>query len=81
MPKSLTFNERDGYVIEAGVEKELYDYIAAGYSYRVLLRRDGRREYDIFEFVRASKFGRSFVKRNQYVLGETGIIAGIKKSL
>ena len=81
MPKSLTFNERDGYVIEAGVEKELYGYMAAGYGHRVLLRQDGRHGYDIFEFVRASKFGRSFVERNQNVLGKTGIVAGTKESL
>ncbi|KIW56878.1 hypothetical protein PV05_05496 [Exophiala xenobiotica] len=81
LPKSLAFNERDGYVLEGGAEKELYGYIRAGYGHRVLLRRDGRNGYDIFEFVRASKFGKSFVERNQHVLGGRDIAAGDKTKL
>jgi hypothetical protein len=81
LPKSLAFNERDGYVLEGGAEKELYGYIRAGYGHRVLLRRDGRNGYDIFEFVRASKFGKSFVERNQHVLGGRDIEAGTKAKL
>jgi hypothetical protein len=81
LPKSLVFNERDGYVLEGGAEKELYGYIRAGYGHRVLLRRDGRNGYDIFEFVRASKFGKSFVERNQHVLGGRDIAAGNKAKL
>lgn len=81
LPKSLAFNEREGYVLEGGAEKELYGYILAGYGHRVLLRRDGRNGYDIFEFVRASKFGKSFVERNQHVLGGRDIVAGDKAQL
>ncbi len=81
LPKSLAFNERDGCVLEGGIEKELYGYMKAGYGHRVLLRQDGRNGYDIFEFVRASKFGKSFVERNQHVLGGTDIKAGTKASL
>jgi len=81
LPKPLAFNEKDGYVLQGGVEKELYGYVKAGYGHRVLLRQDGQNGYDIFEFVRASKFGKNFVERNQNVLSGTEIKAGTKASL
>ncbi|KAK5222332.1 hypothetical protein LTR47_010646 [Exophiala xenobiotica] len=81
LPKPLAFNEKDGYVLQGGVEKELYGYAKAGYGHRVLLRQDGQNGYDIFEFVRASKFGKNFVERNQNVLSGTEIKAGTKASL
>jgi hypothetical protein len=81
MPKALTINERDGYVFYGGVEKEIAGHVPAGFGHRLLLRQDGRNDYDIYELVRASKFGKNFMDRNKDVLEGKEMNVGTKKSL
>jgi hypothetical protein len=80
-PKALTFNERDGYVLHRGVEKEIAGYVPAGFGHRLLLRQDGRNDYDIYELVRASKFGKNYINRNKNVLEGKEMKVGTKKKL
>lgn len=80
-PKALPFNEREGYVLHLGVEKQIAGYVAAGCGHRLLLRQDGRNDYDIYELVRASKFGKNFIDRNKDALEEKLMKVGTKEDL
>lgn len=79
--KALTFNESPGHVYDRGVEKQVAGYVRAGFGHRLLLRQDGQNDYDIYELVRASKFGKNFIDRNQDVLKGKEMKVGTKKDL
>ena len=80
-PKFLTITEKEGYVLDRGVEKEIAGYVPAGYGHQLLLREDGDNGYDIYELVRASKFGKKFIARNEDVLKGKKLRLGTPKSL
>jgi hypothetical protein len=80
-PKALTINETDGYVFHGGKEKEIAGHVPAGFGHRLLLRQDGLNDYDIYELVRASKFGKNFMDRNKHVLEGKEMKVGTKKDL
>jgi hypothetical protein len=79
--KILTIEEKEGYVLNQGVEKEISGHNKAGYGHQLLLRTDGKHDLDIYDLVRASKFGRNYVKTHQAALDGMEIKTGGRESL